>query len=230
MRVRATATPRPFLDRRTDVAKQMALIENGEPRIAKTSEIELAATAHYGGQHGIGTIRLWSESERNVAGIYSVNVVRETLGAFQDYGTPTLTFNGTSVTQTLPATDLSLERAKEQALSQIAARRYQAETGGVEAGGVPVATDRDSQGKYTAARIIAKEDANYTVNWKTDAGFQTFDATTLIAVADAVRAHIQACFDREAALAADINNAADLTALRAIDLEAGWPANPGPAG
>jgi len=88
--------------------------------------------------------------------------------------------------------------------SAIAARRYQAEVGGITAGGMPVATDRDSQGLVMGAAFAASLDPNYTCNWKTDAGFVKLDAKTLIAVAQAVRAHVQACFDREEALLAAV--------------------------
>jgi hypothetical protein len=50
------------------------------------------------------------------------------------------------------------------------------------------------------------------------------DHATLIAVAQAVRALVQSCFDREATLSAAISAAADAAALAAIDIEIGWPA------
>jgi hypothetical protein len=107
--------------------------------------------------------------------------------------------------------------------SELAAIRYAKEVGGIVVGGAPVATDRETQAKLIAARILAKENAGYTVNWKTPAGFVSLDAATIISVADAVAAHIQACFDREAVLSAAIDNAADAAARAAIDLTAGWP-------
>jgi hypothetical protein len=56
-----------------------------------------------------------------------------------------------------------------------------------------------------AARIIAKEDAGYTVNWKLPSGFVTLDAATIIALADAMRAHVQKCFDAEESVLATVN-------------------------
>ena len=92
------------------------------------------------------------------------------------------------------ATAILKARKKEDA----ARLRYDAENGGIEVSGMPVQTDQASQTKIMAARILAKEDANYTVKWKTAAGFVELNATQIIAVADAVRAHVQACFDAEA--------------------------------
>lgn len=102
----------------------------------------------------------------------------------------------------------------------IAARRYQAEVRGITVGGMAVATDRDSQGLVMGAAFAASLDPNYTCNWKTDEGFVKLDAKTLISVAQAVRAHVQACFDREAMLL----TAANLGSYTESMLEEGWPA------
>lgn len=101
----------------------------------------------------------------------------------------------------------------------IAVRRYQAESAGITVGGMVVATDRDSQGLITGAALAAMLDSTYACNWKTDDGFVKLDAKTLIAVAQAVRAHIQGCFDREAALLAAVK-AGKYTADM---LDTGWP-------
>jgi hypothetical protein len=62
-------------------------------------------------------------------------------------------------------------------------------------------------------------DPAYTCNWKTASGFVELNSPQLVIIATAVRAHVQACFDRELAL------------LRAIEtgsysndmLAEGWP-------
>lgn len=117
----------------------------------------------------------------------------------------------------------AVARTKPKAKAELAAIRYAKETGGATVNGSPVATDRETQAKLIAVRIKAKENPAYTVNWKTPAGFVSFDAPTIIAIADGVADHIQACFDREAALTASIDAAADQAALDAIDLTVGWP-------
>lgn len=66
-------------------------------------------------------------------------------------------------------------------------------------------------------------DPGYLVQSKTAAGFITLDAMTVIGLAQAIRAHVQACFDNEAALSAAIDAAEDHDALESIDVEAGWP-------
>jgi hypothetical protein len=126
-------------------------------------------------------------------------------------------------TFTKPPKWASLAEGKAAQIEALAAKRYSVEIGGTTIGGVPIATDRDTQSKLVAIRILAKEDNAYTVRWKTSAGFVTLDAATIIAVADGVRAFVQAAFDREATLIDAIEAATTLAELDAIDLTAGWP-------
>lgn len=113
---------------------------------------------------------------------------------------------------------------KPELLARAQAKRRVVEIGGTTIGGVPVYTDPESQAKLHAARTAAKEDANYTVKWKTSAGtFETLNATTIIALADGVRAHVQACFAAEEAVAAKINNNT-YTTFAHVDGASEWPA------
>lgn len=105
---------------------------------------------------------------------------------------------------------------------RVAAQRWRVETGGIMADDVAVSTDRDTQAKLTAVRIIAKEDPAYTCNWKLPGGFVTVNAAQIIAMADAVRAHVQSAFDREAALLTEIEAATTHTELAAVNIAAGW--------
>lgn len=107
----------------------------------------------------------------------------------------------------------------EQRIARIAARRWEAETGGTVIEGLPVPTDRESQALITGATVQAMIDPSYTLNFKTAAGFVTLTAQQVIGMASAVRGHVQACFDREAQLL-NVLNAGDLT--NAL-LEEGWP-------
>ncbi|AZG78166.1 DUF4376 domain-containing protein [Methylocystis rosea] len=123
-----------------------------------------------------------------------------------------------------PAPANTLAKLKETALQALADRRWRAETGGISVNGSPVATDDRSQAKFVGACLAATLDASYSVQWKiADQGFVTLDRDQIIAIARAVRAHVQACFDREAALAEEIQAAPDEQAFSAIDIEGGWP-------
>ncbi|MNP00707.1 hypothetical protein D3C76_925020 [compost metagenome] len=106
----------------------------------------------------------------------------------------------------------------------VANERFKHETSGIRFEGRSIDTSRDSQALIAGAAVSAILDPNYHCNWKTGAGFVELQAPQLIAIATAVRTHIQACFDRELAL------------LRAIDagdycdemLAEGWPSSATP--
>jgi hypothetical protein len=85
--------------------------------------------------------------------------------------------------------------------------------------GTVVKTDRESQALLTAAVLKAQDDPDYVVNWKAKNGWFQLDAATLIAIADAVRAHVQACFDKERELQEKIMAATSIEELEAIKWE-----------
>ncbi|MDP7142701.1 MAG: DUF4376 domain-containing protein [Alphaproteobacteria bacterium] len=72
--------------------------------------------------------------------------------------------------------------------------RYGVETGGITVAGVEIQTDRESRGNLMAAHIMASEDANYSVTWKTAQGFTTLDAQAILTISAAVRQHVETCF------------------------------------
>lgn len=102
----------------------------------------------------------------------------------------------------------------------IAAQRYKEEVRGIVIDGRPIDTQRDSQGLITGAAVQAMLDPGCSLRWKTSAGFVDLNAQQIIAVASAVRAHVQACFDREADLLEAFNNGAITMQM----LSVGWPA------
>jgi len=103
--------------------------------------------------------------------------------------------------------------------ARIADRRYQAETAGITRNGMFIDTGRDSQALITGAALSAMIDSTYVCNWKTSDGFVQLDAPTLIGIAQAIRAHVQACFDREAALLTAVDNGSFVEDM----LAGGWP-------
>ena len=101
----------------------------------------------------------------------------------------------------------------------IAARRYTAETAGTTVEGMPIDTGRDSQGLITGAALAAMLDPAYSVRWKTVAGFVDLTAQQIIGVASAVRAFVQASFDREVVLLGAVADGS----ITAEMVEEGWP-------
>jgi hypothetical protein len=101
----------------------------------------------------------------------------------------------------------------------ISTRRYKSETSGITVNTMPIATDRDSQGLITGAAVAALLDSDYSLNWKISAGFVELNAVQILSLASAVRAHVQASFDREAQLLAAVADGSITAAM----LEEGWP-------
>ncbi|MER9961632.1 DUF4376 domain-containing protein [Mesorhizobium sp. M0045] len=121
----------------------------------------------------------------------------------------------------LPTDTLAVLRTKKLAL--LAARRWKAETGGIAINGVAISTDRESTSMLIAAFVTASSDPDYSIRWKVQNGvFVTLAAADIIAIAAAVRNHVQACFDHEDELSAAILTAGSSAALNAIDIESGW--------
>lgn len=119
------------------------------------------------------------------------------------------------------ATVEDIERVRNPAptAASIAARRYEAEVGGITLNGVPIDTDDRSKLLINGAALEATIDPEYVMQWKTPDGFVELAAQQVIGIARAVRAHVQACFDREAELLAALA-AGTLTPAM---LEEGWP-------
>ena len=102
---------------------------------------------------------------------------------------------------------------------RIATRRYEAEVGGITLNGVPIATDDRSKLLINGAALEATIDPAYVMQWKTPGGFIELTAQQVIGIARAVRAHVQACFDREAELLAAVADGSITDQM----LQEGWP-------
>lgn len=106
-------------------------------------------------------------------------------------------------------------------IDRIAARRYQAQIAGTSLEGMQIDTSTDSQALITGAALAAVLDSAYICRWKMADGTRVeLDAKKIIAVASAVRDHIQACYDREGELLTAVANGTFTSAM----LEEGWPA------
>ena len=111
------------------------------------------------------------------------------------------------------------EEVTAQWADQIAARRFQVETGGVTVEGVQINTERDSQSLLTGAAFAASLDPGYHIKWKAATGFVDLTGEQILGIASQVRAFVQACFNREAEL---LGAVADRS-ITAEMLEEGWP-------
>ena len=117
--------------------------------------------------------------------------------------------------------DKTFDAIKSDVIALLADLRWQRETGGIEVGGLPVRTDRETQGSISRARQSFKEGDLTSVRWKlSDAQRITLGEAQLDGIAGAVTAHVAACFDAEGDVADLVFAAADIAALTAIDINA----------
>ena len=155
-----------------------------------------------------------SEAQLAELDIYPCDEIKPPLTWTQHYGAPEITVADGRATATYPVLDHTaeevagiLEAAKSAKRAEIAAARWEAETAGIDVNGFTVRTDRESQALITGAALKAMQDSEYSCRWKTESGFVELTALQISAVADAVRTHVQSCFDREAELCGLIDKA-----------------------
>ena len=110
--------------------------------------------------------------------------------------------------------------------ARIPERRWEIETGGIEVGGLRIATDDRAKTLLGQLAGRASRDKKFTTRFKTAAGWMAVNAAQLIEIDNAVANHVNAAFLREEQLAAMLASASDtdLPAL-AHTVEAFWPAN-----
>jgi hypothetical protein len=102
--------------------------------------------------------------------------------------------------------------------------RWQKETAGILIGGMLVATDDRSKTLILGKRAKARENPDMTFRWKTAGGaWVELTGAQIIAIADAVADHVQACFDREGDLHDAIDAAETAQAVLSVDINTGWP-------
>jgi hypothetical protein len=109
--------------------------------------------------------------------------------------------------------------------ARIAARRWEAQTAGITINGMVMDTSEAGTGLINGAALESFIDPDYILRWKTPAippGWIELTSPQVIAIARAVRAHVQACFDNEFALASKV----DAGTFKESDLEKGWPEVP----
>ena len=112
----------------------------------------------------------------------------------------------------------TLEELRSKAKQLAAARRYDAETGGMTWRNLPVATDRDSQSKISAAYQAARD------GWRPDDGSWKFadgvirplTNTDLVEIAKSALVFVQSCFNEEATVINEISSATNTAAVQTI--------------
>jgi hypothetical protein len=112
--------------------------------------------------------------------------------------------------------DMDLARAKAAKASSLSWSRDKAINGGITVSGMAIATDAESRGFITGAAVQAQLDPSYTCQWKTGGAFTTINAAQILAVATAVREHVQAQFDKEAVLLTQLAGMASIEQVKSL--------------
>ena len=164
-----------------------------------------------------------SEVELAEINIFPVDELKPEKEWTQYYGAPDVIVSDGRATATYPVLDYSSEEVKEilsnakgRKLADIASARYEAEIAGVEAGGMTIKTDRESQALITGAALQAFVDPDYTCTWKTVDGFVELTSLQIKGAAWYVRSHVQGCFNKEATLVAQVQEAQTPEELESI--------------
>lgn len=96
--------------------------------------------------------------------------------------------------------------ARKASLKAYAAMvRYNKETSGLTVAGKRYATDRETQSKLTNAVVMSQVSPSTLFQWKNVGGFVQLDAAAVVAVAQKISAHVQACFAAEQSVGAAID-------------------------
>jgi Domain of unknown function (DUF4376) len=155
------------------------------------------------------------------------NIVYSTLENFNDkihkFDGPTWTYNedGTA-TATWNQADKDLGIVKGEIKTVVASHRYSKEVSGVKLTlqGVEVSLDtsRENRDRYHTKHLSMAEEE--TANWKFSEAILSLSKADLLAVHNAVNAHVQQWFDWEANKISEIHACTDLSELDAVKLDA----------
>lgn len=119
--------------------------------------------------------------------------------------------------------DVSLPFVRKKLYDAAAQKRWDVLRQGVVIGGYKVSTDDSSLVKILGALKALEMGAFETVRWKAVSGWVTLDLAAMQAIFVGVSQFVQACYDAEEAIGAEIE-AGTLTSVAAINNHELWPA------
>ncbi len=112
---------------------------------------------------------------------------------------------------------------KESLKALATSLRWQHETGGVEVGGVRVATALDDQNRISTVLMAGQLGDLEEVDFKASSGWVRLTLAQIQGIAAAISTHVQACFTAERAHHEAIDALED-GEIAAYDVTTGWPA------
>lgn len=110
-------------------------------------------------------------------------------------------------------------------LAELAAYRFEFETGGLAVGGgLAVKTDRESQGQLSNAFVTLSAGLAPDTDWKGASAWETVNLEQIKPIAKAVAAHVRGCFRGERLVEEAIKGAKTMADIEAIDIRANFAA------
>lgn len=147
---------------------------------------------------GIENFNLLSDSELKVYGWYPVIIENDVYDSRIQIRTgPSYYLINDKLMYSYSLIDIDFSEVLSTKLKELASKRFEVETGGVDVGGSIILTDRESQAQITGAYNAAKNGLLSTLNFKASSGWITLTAAEMIAIGEAVYAHVQRCFNIE---------------------------------
>lgn len=116
---------------------------------------------------------------------------------------------------------LSLDAAKNQKLLDLDRKAEVVRTGGIVINGGKIKTTDGAVARLLGTNVRQLSTRNVKVGM---GKFVPMASADIKAIQEAVHDFIQACYDREAVLSAQILAATSAAEVDAIDIDAGWPA------
>jgi hypothetical protein len=177
--------------------------------------------------HSYETLLLWTEADRNAVGVFTVVEPSPSEPGTRIVSSSIQMQDGQCV-RVVVHEDIQLDDLKAEALARLADKRWR-ETQTftyLDETDVPADPAVNIVNSTLSVRDRSGMPAEETQTWKlkSPAGFRSWNYGDILAYGFAIAAHIQACFEREEALAGAVLGASDYAGLTAIDLDAGWPA------
>jgi hypothetical protein len=118
-----------------------------------------------------------------------------------------------------PPPPITLEDKKAELVALVTKQRQMKEVAGCLYEGNMFYTDNDSQVKFLGILLTAITDPSFSTTFKTMSGaFVHLNNDDIRGVSQAVRQHIQSCYEEEAYLLYQVNNATTMEQLTAIEM------------
>lgn len=117
---------------------------------------------------------------------------------------------------------VTLSAAKKKKLADLAAYRYQRETGGLSVNGMSILTDRESQAQLTSAYVSLKFGLKSSIDWKGTNGWTSLTLAEIEPIAQLVLHHVQNGFTMEKIHSEAINNLTTVEEVNAYDITVGF--------